>query len=153
MLVLPEDRENAKLVTGFLMEFPSVRQIDVEPESGGWEKVLLDFTSNHIRPLKNYPNRRIILLIDFDRKSERFAEARARIPNDVADRVFILGAWKDPETLSSAGLGSREQIGRAIAADCRNNTNTIWEHELLRHNKPELDRLYPLIHEILFPSV
>lgn len=148
LLVLPEDDANRQILIGFLQEFPP-GQIQRLPEADGWGKVLDEFESEHVPGLRKYGRRMILLLIDFDRQSDRFSKARARIPEDLTDRVFILGAWKDPEGLSSAGLGSREEIGRKMAADCRDNTDAIWEHELLRHNKDELDRLCPRIREIL----
>jgi hypothetical protein len=56
------------------------------------------------------------------------------------DRVFVLGVWSEPEALK-ANLGSYETIGMAMAEDCREETDTIWGHDLLRHNASELDRL------------
>jgi len=65
------------------------------------------------------------------------------------DRVFILGAWTEPEDLK-ADLGSYETIGLAMAKDCREETNRIWRHDLLRHNTSEIDRLRRLVRPILF---
>ena len=76
---------------------------------------------------------------------------RPRFPQDLTDRVFILGALDKPEALKQANLGSYEDIGSAMAKDCREGTDRIWGHELLRHNASELDRLREHVRPILFP--
>jgi hypothetical protein len=40
-----------------------------------------------------------------------------------------------------------------MAKDCREGTDTIWRHDLLRHNAGELDRLAAHVRPILFPSI
>jgi hypothetical protein len=64
--------------------------------------------------------------------------------------VFIIGAFSTPEALRRAGLGSYEAIGGALADDCRNGTKSVWEHELLRHNEGELNRLRESVCDFLF---
>ncbi len=92
----------------------------------------------------------MILLIDFDGKVERLTQAQAVIPGNLTDRVFILGALNDPEDLK-ATLGPYENIGSAMARDCRDGTNETWGHELLQHNAGELDRLRKQVRPMLFP--
>jgi len=75
------------------------------------------------------------------------------IPEHLTERVFILGAWNDPEALKRADLGDYETIGRAMAQDCREETKAIWGHDCLRHNASELDRLREHVRPILFPSI
>jgi len=67
-----------------------------------------------------------------------------------ADRVYILGALNEPEDLKNAGLGSYEEIGLAMAQDCREETDKTWGHRLLKHNATELDRLRERVRPILF---
>ena len=57
--------------------------------------------------------------------------------------------WTEPEALRAA-LGSYETIGRALAKDCREGTDTTWEHRLLRHNSGEIGRLRERVRPILF---
>ncbi|MGA3027288.1 MAG: hypothetical protein ABSF98_21220 [Bryobacteraceae bacterium] len=93
----------------------------------------------------------MVLSIDFDeRYPERLAEAKNRIPEGLRDRVFILGAWSEPEALTRAGLGSPETIGRELARDCREDTDATWGHDLLRHNAGEIGRLRQHVRPILF---
>jgi hypothetical protein len=91
------------------------------------------------------------LLIDLDGIEGRLDEAKTRIPADLADRVFILGTLTTPDALKQAKLGSFENIGMAMAKDCREGTNSIWGHELLIHNAGEIDRLRKHLRPILFP--
>jgi hypothetical protein len=91
----------------------------------------------------------VILLIDFDSNDQRMENATNRVPARLRDRVFILGAWNEPQDLTRAGLGLFEPIGSALAQDCREETDTIWGHELLRHNAAELARLREQVRPIL----
>ncbi|MGH9431292.1 MAG: hypothetical protein ACRD3T_07090 [Terriglobia bacterium] len=151
VLVLPEDDANRQIANGFLLD-PSLldRRIQVLGEAGGWTQVLDRLESDHNLDMLRYPERLMVLLIDFDEDQGRLQWAKDRIPNPLAERVFILGIWTKPEDLRQAGLGSYEQIGMALAADCREETNTIWGHDLLRHNASELDRLREHARPILF---
>jgi hypothetical protein len=149
IFVLPEDDANRQIVNGFLLEFQT-RQIQPLEEAGGWRKVLQRFASDHIIGMEKHPNRLIVLFLDFDGNGNRFDTAIAHIPEHLRDRVFILGAWTEPEELK-ANLGSYETIGRAIANDCLHGTNTTWGHSLLCHNASQITRLRELVQPILFP--
>lgn len=152
VLVLPEDDANRQLANGFLLdEALVVRTIQILREVGGWLEVLERFRSDHVSEMDRYPLRSMVLLIDFDRREGRLDQAKAAIPDRLIDRVFILGAWTEPEALRKAGLGSYEAIGRRLATECREGTNTTWNDDLLRHNASELDRLRKLVRPILFP--
>jgi hypothetical protein len=104
------------------------------------ERCWKQFSSREVGGLDKYPGRLMVQLIDFDRRGDRLEEAKAAIPEHLRDRVFVLGAWTEPEDLRT-DLGSYETIGRALAQDCRHSTDTAWGHELLRHNAGELARL------------
>jgi hypothetical protein len=148
--VLPEDDADRQLANGFLLD-PSVSawNIQVLGVAGGWRKVLGCFELDHVGEMDKYPNRYMILLIDFDGHPERLDEAKAAIPANLNERVFVIGVLTRPEDLK-ASLGSYETIGRALAKDCRDGTDTIWGHDLLRHNSGELDRLREHVRPVLF---
>ena len=154
VLVLPEDDANSQLANGFHLQVDSARyrQMDVLPVAGGWNEVLKCFLSDQVPYMNHYPRRYMVLLIDFDGREERLQDAKARIPAHLSDRVFILGALSEPEALKRADLGPFETIGSALAEDCREEADTTWGHELLRHNARELDRLRVSVRPILFPS-
>jgi len=150
--VLPEDDANRQLANGFHLEVrnASTRQLQVLLEAGGWREVLSRFRSDQLRQMEQNPNGLMILLIDFDGIAHRRDEARAMIPGHLADRVFVLGVWTEPERLR-ADLGwSYEEIGRALGRDCRDETETTWGHELLRHNGAEIRRFRQRVRAILF---
>jgi hypothetical protein len=150
VLVLPEDDANRQLATGFLLDRSvASRSIQVLRAAGGWVKVLDRFKSDHVRGMDEYPGRFVVLLIDFDGKQNRLGRAKAEIPARLNDRVFVLGILTEPEKLR-ASLGSYETIGMAMAKDCREGTDAIWGHDLLRHNASELDRLRERVRPILF---
>jgi hypothetical protein len=143
ILVLPEDDANRQMANGLVLEMPdrSRSQVRILPVAGGWEKVLRQFRSDHVRYMDRFPTCAMILAIDFDGRHERFSEARTWVPDALAERVFILGVWTRPEDLVRAGLGSYEQIGQAMWRDCGAEPKGIWNHDLLKHNHGELRRL------------
>ena len=153
VFILPEDDEDHQLATGFNKQLVGIpqRQMQVLPEAGGWSKVLDLFESEHVKEMDRRPKRFRVLLLDFDRKRERLSQARAVIPGHLTDRVFVLGVWSEPEDLKD--LGTSEAIGSKLADDCRQGNYAIWEHNLLRHNAVELDRLRQHVRPILFPSL
>ena len=154
VLVLPEDDANRQLANGFHLrvDWDCNRQMQVLRSAGGWHKVLDVFKAKHVSDMKRCTKRFMVLLIDFDKKTSRLDEAKAAIPEYLADRVFILGVWSEPEKLP-ADLGSYESLGAKLASDCREETDATWQHTLLRHNAGELDRLRQHVRPILFPSL
>ena len=151
VLVLPEDDANHQLANGFLLEVDSTRQrrIQVLPVAGGWNEVLNRFQVDHVNNIARCPHRFMVLLIDFDNDEDRLEAAKGAIPQNLTQRVFVLGALSEPEALKNA-LGSYETIGSALARDCREDTDTTWGHALLRHNATELDRLRQHVRPFLF---
>ena len=136
---------------GFLLDQGlSPRSIQILVERRGWIELLDHFNSDEVGGMERYPGRFMVLLMDFDGRERRLNAAKARIPPSVEDRVFVLGVLTEPEALRRE-LGSYESIGLGLARDCREGTETIWEHALLRHNASELGRLRESVTSILFP--
>lgn len=150
VFVVPEDDANRQLANGFNLDpCLDTRRMQIDPEAGGWLEVLNCFKTDHVPEMAKNANRHVVLLIDFDNQEERLEKAKALIPDELKERVFIIGAWSNPEELRQY-LGSYETIGRALAEECRNNTEEKWAHRLLRHNAGELDRLRKHVRPILF---
>jgi hypothetical protein len=151
ILVLPEDRANSEIATGFLLNSRlNERSIQVLPYVRGWTTVVERFANDFVPTLRQYPARRIVLLIDFDENENRFAYVENKIPEDLKDRVFVLGVLSEPERLRSSLKKSFEEIGGALSSDCPDNTNVLWQHELLKHNKTELERMIDSVKPFLF---
>jgi hypothetical protein len=151
VLVLPEDDANSQLANGFWL-FPSLlsRRMQVLPSAGGWHNVLESFVADHADQMRENTNRSIVLLIDFDEQEARLTEVKAKIPEELAERVFVLGVLSEPEALRRGLRRSYETIGSEMAKDCRDETNEVWGHALLRHNATELERLREHVRPILF---
>ncbi len=77
---------------------------------------------------------------------------QAAIPDELRDRVFIVGAWTTPEKLRTRLGISYESIGKEIARDCMEDRYDTWQHELLRHNLGEIKRMQEGVRPILFGS-
>ncbi len=153
LMVLPEDRATAEIANGFVLQLSSsvLRSIQILPEVGGWRKVLDNFVADQIAPMKRYPNRLMVLLIDFDGDLQRIDRARETIPDDLEERVFILGALDEAESLKR-DLGALESIGSKLARDCEAGTETYRMDPQLLHNAQEVRRLRERAFTILFPA-
>ncbi len=100
--------------------------------------------------MRQYPKRYFVLLIDFDKREDRLDYIKQRIPDDVKDRVFVLGAFSNPEELRRSIGESLEAIGETLSANCSDNTVGLWGHDLLKHNKTELERMISSVKPFLF---
>jgi hypothetical protein len=152
VVVLPEDRANEEIVNGFnnFLDLYS-RAIQIERPAGGWENVVEKFQKNHVSEMEKFPERMMVLLMDFDENYEyRFSYAKERIPEYLENRVFVLGVLSEPEKLRTDIKKNFENIGESLAKDCSDNTNELWGHALLEHNKKELDRMIQFVKPWLF---
>jgi hypothetical protein len=150
--ILPEDDANRQMVNGFLLN-PNlnINVIKHLPTAGGWVKVVDSFKDVHIVEMRRFLERRMVLIIDFGNSLERLDYIKGQIPDDLRDRVFILGVLSEPEELK-AGMNYRglEDIGKSLSQDCVENTQRVWGHKMLAHNKAELERLISLVKPFLF---
>jgi len=156
LLVLPEDDANRQLANGFLLH-PGVDpgRIQVLTPAGGWVKVLEAFDRDQLANLRWLPDRYLLLVIDFDGDVDRMGDVKARIPEDVRGRVFILGARHEPENVRRAlsRIGSLEKIGTALAGNCQGDEPAVWTHPELACNTAELERMKPIVEPWLFRSI
>lgn len=154
LLVIPEDDANRQITNGFVLDLNcNERAIQVLKPAKGWLKVLETFKTDFLPGMRQYPERRIVLLMDFDGKpAERKSFIEKNIPEDVKNRVFVLGAFSDPENIRSACGKKLEKIGATLAKDCAENKKDFWRHDLLEHNASELDRLFEDVRPFLFPA-
>ncbi len=151
LLVLPEDDANRQIANGFLLDSKlNSRAIQVLPEARGWEDVVEKFTNDYASTMRQYSHRMIALLIDFDQDEDRLDYVKQHIPSDLEDRVFVLGVLSEPERLRSDIKKNFEEIGETLANDCPEDTNELWGHELLKHNKTELARMISSVKSFLF---
>lgn len=94
-----------------------------------------------------------MILVDFDESDARRRDVLGDLPEELTERVFLLGVWSNPEKLQNAlGHRSREQIGQELAAECLRSQHVLWTNELLRHNADELVRLRERVLPFLVPA-
>jgi len=149
--VLAEDDANRQIANGFLLA-PNLdnRAVKVLPLPGGWKKTVGEFTKKYASEMRQLPQRMMVLLIDFDENENRLSYVESHIPDDLKARVFVLGVLSEPENLRTDIKKTFEEIGEALAKDCSDNTNELWGHTLLKHNKGELDRMASSVKPFLF---
>ena len=151
--VVPEDDANRQIANGFI-QVPNVdnRAVKVLPLAGGWKKAVDEFKKEYASEMQQIPERMMVFLIDFDNKYEsRLNYVENRIPPDLKARVFVLGVLSEPRNLKTAlNQKSYEEIGKALAKDCSDHRHELWGHDLLKHNKAELDRMPLSVKQLLF---
>ncbi|MEE3716555.1 hypothetical protein V2H45_07350 [Tumidithrix elongata RA019] len=151
VIVLPEDRADEQIANGFSNHLNVIADaIKVERPAGGWTKVLAKFSEALVPEMQKFSKCLIVLLIDFDQNKNRLRYMQSQIPEDLKERVFILGSWSNPESLKKDMKKSFEDIGESLANDCSDNTNQLWGHDLLKHNKGEIDRMVSSVKPFLF---
>lgn len=153
VLVLPEDDANRQLANGFMMHAGvPIRSVQILPPAGGWAAVRDSFLREHNAAMKAFPQRAMVLLVDFDgRGDDRLQAVLSGVDPEIADRVFVLGAHGEPEALRSALRQGYEAIGKKLAEECLSGTNELWMHELLAHNVGELVRMNMHVNPRLCP--
>jgi len=153
LLILPEDQANREIVNGFLA-YSSVdlNRVQVMKNLGGWKNVCNEFEHVYVPKLNQNKNCHVVMLIDFDEKPDRRAYVEGLIPDDLQDRVFVIGVWSQPEKLKEDTMLTFEGIGGKLEQDCPRQPAGIWNHELLNHNAVDLDRLWKSLGAILFPG-
>lgn len=151
ILVLPEDDANRQIAIGFLLEQNiNNRAIQVLPPAHGWKKVVHNFREIYAPQMRKYKYRRIVLLIDFDHRADRLRLVIDEIPEELKNRVFVLGVLSEPEELKRKINKTFEKIGQSLAEDCPDNKNELWQDTLLKHNDSELDRIMLSVKAFLF---
>lgn len=151
--IVPEDDANRQLANGFLLHPRlDLTSVDIRPVSGGWHRLLDSVVEQYAAELRKYEHRQLVLLFDFDGQGDQRARRfRDRIPEGLRERVYLLGMRDEPETVKAALGYSFETMGQRLADACCQQEDGLWDNEHLRHNKPELDRLFVSVRPILFP--
>ena len=150
--VIPEDDRDRQLADGFVLHHGvKDSRIQVVPPAGGWGRVLETFRDEYVPKLRTYPLAYVVMLIDFDdRVDDRTALFAREIPDDCKARVFVIGSKYNPERLRGVLNAGYENIGTRLADDCAAGTTTYWDHEHLRHNDAERQRLIQTVRPFLF---
>ena len=151
IIILPEDDANRQIAVGFtLNQYLDPKAVQILSVAGGWLKVVELFKTEYISKMREYKERRIVLLIDFDEQNDRLEHIQSLIPTEIKNRVFILGVFSEPEALKRKVEMNFEEIGVALADNCKDQTDVLWSHELLIHNQEELLRVSQSCRDFLF---
>jgi hypothetical protein len=150
--VIPEDDRDRQIADGFILHHQvNDTRIQVVPPAGGWSKVLKTFRDEYVPKLRDYQGAHVVMLIDFDDQVEkRKADFEQAIPDEIRTRVFVVGSKQNPETLKKSLKISFEEIGESLAGDCDAGTAEHWDHEQLKHNEAERQRLVQNVKQFLF---
>ena len=148
--VIPEDDRNRQIANGFAgSKSIAPRVVQILPPAGGWMKTVEKAKDSD---MQRYAERRLHLLVDFDRKTDRIEYIKKNIPEEFIERVFILGTFSEPEELKATlGRKGLEELGESLSEECPAcSDRSLWEHALLRHNTEELERMIVSVRSFLF---
>lgn len=149
LYVLPEDDATHDIAVGFndFVEGP----MQVLNPARGWTNVLKVFKDTYISHLRQYMDAHLVLLIDFDDDfPNRLDIFRNEIPQDVAGRVYVLGALTEAETLRTVSKMSFSKIGMELADECSQNEAVLWNNPQAQHNHAERMRVHAGCNNFLF---
>lgn len=149
LLVLPEDDATRSLAVGFVDA--TVGQMEVRRPARGWAHVREEFINSHVQELRRFKECHLVLLIDFDDDfTNRMSEFQKVIPIDIADRVYVLGALTEAETLKRDTEMKLGPLGQRLAKECEDGGFNLWACAQLQHNHPEVQRLNGTVKSFLF---
>jgi hypothetical protein len=153
VLIVPEDHADEQIANGFIKhDRVPPNRVQVMRPADGWSGVLNKFETQHIAYLRNYSKGHVVLLIDFD---NQYATRRVRfdniIPEDLKNRVFVIGVKENPELLKQSIGKDFEAIGLQLAEDCYKGVDGLWTHEHLVQNDPDRIKLIQFVKPIIFP--
>jgi len=147
LTVLLEDRPYRDILNGVKMaQHVNPGRIDVREPSGGWKTVLDEFEDTIVPLMNRFPNKYVLLLIDFDNQYPLRKNSFDKVvgQSDLADRVFLLGIDNsESEDLKRyTGHKNYEQIGASLVSNCPEQSGaTLWNTEHLSANLSELERM------------
>lgn len=162
LVIIMEDKPYRGFVNGFLLHSGICPdQIFAESAGKGWKNTLEIFKRSHAAKMNKFPDRNILFLIDFDGKGEsRRTEFKSGLPDDIRDRVFLIGCADDSEALKrELGGGLCEDIGLRLAENCLNGKDACrsgssaanpWLGPQLAHNAAEIERLKDRVSQFIF---
>lgn len=149
--ILPEDEATSQIANGFALRVKDERVIKIEHFARGWTDVEAQMLELYTPLMLQFPEIRLVLLIDFDFNSSRLERIRSNIPDELQKRVFVFGAFSEAEDLKRQnGAKNLEAIGKTLAQECQSKSYTLWNHELLQHLETELLHAQSELRPLLF---
>jgi hypothetical protein len=140
--IIVEDDANRQILNGFANCLNVKRDNFKITTERGWLSVVEKVKNDYIPKLRKYSHGRVLMIIDFDNEVER---RRSLISKELGiefeNRIFTLGVKTEPEDFRKKIRQSFEVIGKNLAENCPGEPSTLWNDELLVHNRSELARM------------
>lgn len=151
LFVIPEDDADRQFADGFELDSrlkPLAMQ--VMPVEGGWKKVIEKILADYVPKVRSNLHTHVLGIIDCDEHPDRIVEQLSQFPEDVRDRIFLLGTLDDPQAFKRAVKLPFEKIGISLADECFQQEFSLWRHEHLAHIHEEIARAAATLRPILF---
>ena len=153
LFVVPEDKADKNFAVGFELDARlAAGSFQIMPLAGGWLKVINIINDEYVPKLQQNKYSHVLGIIDCDGDDERIANELAKFPDEVADRIFLLGAIETPEIFRQKVGDNSERIGERMAEECFNESYDLWNHEDLAHVSYEIQRAATTIRPIVFAT-
>jgi hypothetical protein len=110
--IIPEDDANRQIAVGFGNYFGiSQRSMQILPVAGGWMLAIAKLHNDYLPILKSNSKAHVVVLIDSDQYASRIDEELDKVPDELRNRIFMLGTMPAPESLKTSTCMHFEQIG------------------------------------------
>jgi hypothetical protein len=151
LYVIPEDDADRQIVNGFAFHHGITSgSLQVMPIAGGWAKVIETINDEYVPKLRNSTHAHVLGVIDCDEDTERIPSELAKFPDELRDRIFLLGPFDEPEAFKKALNKQFQVIGELLANECYSGEFEIWNHEHLAHIANEIQRANGRLNPVLF---
>jgi len=142
LFIVPEDDADRQIAVGFQMHLEAKGEMQIVDVARGWLKVVGVIKDEYVPLLKNNLNSHVLGIIDCDKDADRIAEQLENFPEDIRNRIFLLG-------VRSAKMHFAE-IGEKLADECYKDELDLWNHEMLSYSSSEALRAKDVLRELVF---
>ena len=150
LFIVPEDDADRQIAVGFQMHLEAKGEMQIVDVARGWLKVVGVIKDEYVPLLKNNLNSHVLGIIDCDKDVDRIAEQLENFPEDIRNRIFLLGVNENPQEFKRSAKMHFAEIGEKLADECYKDELDLWNHEMLSYSSSEALRAKDVLRELVF---
>ena len=150
LFIAPEDDADRQIAVGFQMHLEAKGEMQIVDVARGWLKVVGVIKDEYVPLLKNNLNSHVLGIIDCDKDADRIAEQLENFPEDIRNRIFLLGVNENPQEFKRSAKMHFAKIGEKLADECYKDELDLWNHEMLSYSSSEALRAKDALRELVF---
>lgn len=150
LFIVPEDDADRQIAVGFQMHLEAKGEMQIVDVARGWLKVVGVIKDEYVPLLKNNLNSHVLGIIDCDKDADRIAGQLENFPEDIRNRIFLLGVNENPQEFKRSAKMHFAEIGEKLADECYKDELDLWNHEMLSYSSSEALRAKDVLRELVF---